>query len=334
MSLIEVNSTDKLDSIVSPEELKQYSDKLNQLKAAGENKWSFSIVEGFFKQSSVDTDDSSYNSLDDHFGLQLESWTELIEKLKELNKSVKDPSKERYKLVFCARHGQGYHNKAVEIWGIKAWDDHYSHLEGATAPDGTIMKWGPDPFLTEKGEKQAELMHQVFNTEINKFGCPIPTKLFSSPFTRSAQTLTITMNNICIYNDNESDKSTINDKRLFPLVIENLRETIGSHLCDKRSDKETFENRMKGWGFQFEDGFQHDDIYYKDDWREPVHQQALRANSFLQHLFDADDYLEDDVVYCASHSGEIKALIVATGHRQYSVPTAGMIPMLIKATLD
>jgi broad specificity phosphatase PhoE len=326
MTIIKPNTTDKVDSIVPDVEYVLYQEHLQQRNP----EWSFSIVPGFFKQSHLETDDTNYNSFDDHFGLAKESWDHLMQDLNNLNASVQDPSKEKYKLIFCARHGQGYHNKAIEIWGLEAWDDHYSHLEGAITPDGKEMNWAPDPFLTELGEKQAQLVNNLFKTEITKFNCPIPSKLFSSPFTRSAQTLSITMDGICLYH-NDSPKELLSSKKINPLIMEDLRETIGEHLCDKRSNKTTFLKRMDGWDFQFEPNFQHDDIYYRDDWREPIHKQALRANSFLQHIFNNNDYNNDDVIYCASHSGEIKALIVATGHRQYIVPTAGMIPMLVKA---
>lgn len=337
MALIQPNRNDKIDSIIPADELSLYKSKLKKLQENGTNCWNFSIVEGFFKQSLRHTDDSTYNSVDDHFGLNKESWNALVSELNELNNNVEDSSKERYKLVFCARHGQGYHNKAIEIWGTESWDDHYSHLEGAINPEtGKFMEWAPDPFLTNLGESQAKLMNESFKNEILNFNCPIPTKLFSSPFTRSAQTLYITMNNICTLNDediNDTRNNLISKERLNPLIIENLRETIGEHLCDKRSDKYTIEKRLKGYGFEFEPNFSSEDVYYKDDWREPISDQAIRANSFLQHVFE-DKYLDDKVVYCSSHSGEIKALIVATGHRQYIVPTAGMIPMLIKATKE
>ncbi|KAG0683882.1 hypothetical protein C6P40_004412 [Pichia californica] len=328
MSLIEVNACDKLDAIVPDEEYILYNEKLNKRNP----EWSFSIVPGFFKQSAPETDDLTYNSFDDHLGLSDGlTWPSLVAKLDELNKSS-DPSKERYKLIFSARHGQGYHNLAVQIFGIDEWNNHYSHLEGATTPDGIKLNWAPDPFLTEKGQNQAKLMNATLKKEIKDFNCPLPTKLFSSPFTRSCQTLYITMDGICMNNKIEdSEKPLIAPSRLTPLIKEDLRETIGEHLCDKRSDKSTIEKRLNGWDFRFENGFQHDDIYYKDDWREPIHEQALRANSFLQDVFSNDEYVNDQIVYSTSHSGEMKALIIATGHRQYAVPTAGMIPMLIKA---
>lgn len=330
MSLIEVNACDKIDAIIPDEEFILYNEKLKQKNP----EWSFSIVPGFFKQSFPETDEFTYDPLIDHFGLADGlTWPSLIAKLKDLNESA-DSSKERYKLIFSARHGQGNHNLAVQIFGIDAWNEHYSHLEGSETPDGTFLKWAPDPSLTEKGEKQAKLMNRTLKNEIINFDCPVPTQLFTSPFTRSCQTLYITMDGICMSNrlkENDCNNSLLSNYRLNPLIKEDLRETIGSHLCDKRSDKSTLEKRLEGWDFKFEENFQYDDIYYKDDWRESIHEQALRANSFLQDVFSNDDYINDEVIYCTSHSGEMKALIIATGHRQYAVPTAGMIPMLIKA---
>lgn len=328
MPLIEVNECDKLDAVVPDAEFVLYEKKLAERKP----EWSFSIVPGFFKQSAPETDDATYDPLQDHLGLaEGLTWAAVVAKLSALNKAVADPSRERYKLVFGARHGQGYHNKAIEIFGLEAWSEDLCHKTGTVAPDGEKLVWGPDSLLTERGEQQAQLVNDAFRKEITEYECPIPTQLFSSPFTRSAQTLCITMDGICVKNEiTEPDRPLLAKKRLHPIIKEDLRETIGAHLCDKRSDRTTFEKRMKGWGFVFEDGFAHDDIYYKDDWREPIHQQAMRANSFLQDLF-SDTYAADEVVYCASHSGEMKVLIAVTGHRRYTVPTAGMVPMLVKA---
>ena len=325
MTLIAPNACDKLDSLVPQQQLEEYASKRDALPL----QWSFSVVPGFFKQSAIDTDDGSYDALKDHFGLAKESWNGLIEELRSLNESADDNT--QYKLVFCARHGQGHHNKAVEIFGLDAWNDHYSHLGSATLPNGETIVFGPDPFLTSLGEQQAQFMNDAFKREISEFGCPLPSKLFCSPFTRSAQTLSITMNGITISKDG-TDAKVLAGKPLSPLVTENLRETIGSHLCDKRSTKSIFQKRLSGWGFQFEDGFSEEDVLYRDDWREPISDQAIRANKFLQFLFSTEEYKDDQIVYNASHAGEIKALLIATGHRQYTVPTAGMIPLLVKAT--
>lgn len=321
MPLIAPNACDKIDAIVPAADLAAFASKRAALESAltanGDESWTFSIVPGFFKQSDPTTDDLTYDSLTDHFGLAKPSWHAALQELETLNASADE--KTAYKLVFCARHGQGYHNLAVEVFGLDAWNDHYSHLGSAKLPNGEVIEYGPDPFLTSLGEEQAKSMHDAFEREISDHGCPIPSKLYSSPFTRSAQTLTITMDGITV-----SKEKTM----LKPIVTENLRETIGGHLCDKRSTMKIFNKRLANWGFEFENGFQEEDLLYKDDERECLSDHAIRAYKFLNMLFSTAN--KDQIVYTASHSGTIKALLVATGHRAYTVPTAGMIPLLIK----
>lgn len=313
-NLIEVNPTDKIDAVVP----KEQRDLFHRKRLNNENICNIEVVNGFFKQSDMSTDDSTFDGISNHFGLQLDSWGELKTKLAELNSNAVDGVK--YKLVFCARHGQGYHNKVVEIAGITDWDNYWSHLNEGDF-NGEHYVWGPDPFLTERGEAQAKLMNDAFSKEI-ALGLPLPTRLFSSPFTRSAQTLVITWNGILVSENPDFEN------RLLPLVKEDLRETIGSHTCDKRSTKSIFMNRFPNWGFKHEKNFTEDDTLYLDNWREPISDQGIRADRFLQDLFQYDD----EIIYCASHSGEIKALLLATGHRQFAMPTAGMIPLLLKLT--
>lgn len=312
--LIAVNSTDKIDASISPEQRALYASKVQNEP----NCCKIEVVDGFFSQSDASTDDGIFDGISNHFGLKLESWSDLNTQLAKLNADASDGVK--YKLVFCARHGQGYHNYVVELVGITEWDNHWSHLNEGTI-NGEHYVWGPDPFLTKRGEDQARLMNEAFKAEI-AHGLPLPTRLFSSPFTRSAQTLVLTWEDMLV------SKDPAFKGRLSPLVKEDLRETIGSHTCDKRSTKSEFLKRLDGWGFVHEDGFSENDNLYLDNWREPVSDQAIRANRFLQSLYQYDD----QVMYCASHSGEIKALLLASGHRSFAVPTAGMIPLLIKMT--
>lgn len=313
-NLISVNACDKIDAAVPPEQRRLYASKL----AKEQNVCQIEVVDGIFKQSDMSTDDSTFDGISSHFGLQLDSWGELKTKLGALNASAAPGVK--YKLVFCARHGQGYHNKVVDLVGITDWDNYWSHLNEGTF-NGEHYVWGPDPFLTAKGEAQAKLMNEAFTNEL-QIGCPLPTRLFSSPFTRSAQTLTITWDGILVSQDPDFKG------RLLPLVKEDLRETIGSHTCDKRSTKSIFLERLPNWGFHHEANFTEDDTLYLDNWREPLSDHAIRANRFLQDLYQYDD----EIIYCSSHSGEMKALLLATGHRAFAVPTAGMIPLVLKMT--
>lgn len=316
MSLIKPNIEDKTDSIVPEVEVEKYRELLSLESPI----YDFEIVPGFFKQSSLDTDDTTYDSLNDHLGLNKPSWENLLLELQKLNSN--SPADTKYKLIFCARHGQGYHNYTLSIVGRPLWDSFYSHQYGdVKLPNGEVVNYGPDPFLTPLGESQAKFINETLIKEINN-GMPLPTKLFSSPFTRSCQTLYYSMNNILMFKNS--------DKGLKPLIMENLRETIGEHTCDERSSKKVIEERLNGWGFTFEDGFTENDELYRSDWRESVGELTIRSNRFLQNVFD-DKYNDDLVVYSSSHSGQVKSILLAVGHRPYIIPTAGLIPIVVKA---
>ncbi|KAF8323498.1 uncharacterized protein EI90DRAFT_2384115 [Cantharellus anzutake] len=99
------------------------------------------------------------------------------------------------KLIFAARHGQGWHNVAEAKYGTKAWNEYWSKLN----TDGEII-WGPDPKLTPLGEREAQ-----------KLGGPF------------------TLGGGINLNDLPEVKA-----RFSPLVVEYIRETNGEHTCDMR----------------------------------------------------------------------------------------------------
>ncbi|VEU19831.1 DEKNAAC100815 [Brettanomyces naardenensis] len=333
-SLFKVNECDLIDAHGNQPEVAKYLKERAALDTERDAKtgkltrpWQFEDTPGFFKQSDPNTDDSKFDLISERMGLALESWDALVAKLDELNRNAKP--NECYKLVFCARHGQGYHNYAILTFGMDAWNKKWSVLPGTTLPNGKKIVWGPDPRLTELGEKQASEIHDLFLREIGS-GLPIPSRFFSSPFTRAAMTLIRTWKGIAICEDGEDETRLEAKKRYHPLVKESLRETIGEHLCDKRGVMSDFLKNWGSWGFVLEDGIPDQDTLYRDDWRESLSGQSLRADSFLQDLFE--QYPDDSIIYTASHAGEIRALITATGHRQFAVTTAGMLPMIIKGT--
>ncbi|ODV84534.1 hypothetical protein CANARDRAFT_29071 [[Candida] arabinofermentans NRRL YB-2248] len=332
--LIKLTNHDVKDSLEHPEQDAVYKSLIAEKQLEIDPKtgeyyrpWRFEVQDGFFKQSDINTDDLHFDFIDESFGLKLNSWDELIEKLKDLNSNCSE--NECYKLLFCARHGQGYHNLAVEILGSEAWDAHWSKIEGTTLDNGEKIVWGPDPFLTKLGEDQAKELNKAWIKQIEN-GCPVPTRFFSSPFTRSMTTLIGTWNGIVIQEDGADPKTLLKPPRQQVIIKEDLRETIGEHLCDKRSSKKIIEERASKYGFIFEDGFEDEDVLYKDDWRESVSEHSLRANSFLQDLFEG--FPNDIFVNCTSHSGTIRALITALSHRKFAIPTAGTIPIVIKGT--
>lgn len=316
--IIKATATDVIDSTIPESDRLEYEKKLAN---SGDKVWNFSVVNGFFKQSD-DKTNNDYDPFTDHFGRALESWNEVIDRIHELNTNSDDNTK--YKLIFCARHGEGFHNVAVEKFGLKDWDAHYSHLPGAIDPDtGEYMRWGPDPELSDRGYAQARAMRAAVEREVNN-GMPKPERIYVSPMTRSCETMKTTWDSF----KNKFDSPV--------LIIEMIRETIGEHLCDKRSKKSEIEKRHAdsiGWEFKFEEGFSEEDELFREDFRESPADVAIRANSFLQKLFNNDydgDNIDKEIVWCCTHSGQIRGMLIATGHRSWTIPTAGMIPIVVK----
>lgn len=298
---------DFLDSRLSDADTIDYRKKLQELQDLKDEYWKFEIVPGFFKQSDADTDDTTFNYLDESFG-RINSWEHVFDNLKTLNENA--GANESYKVFFLARHGQGYHNVGHDKYGNQAWNDYWSKING----DGEIV-WGPDPELTELGQNQARENYKQWQVELEN-GCQLPTSWFVSPLSRSIDTLSLTWEKIVDLN------------KARPLIKENIRETIGVHTCDNRSSRTVIEKKYSPKGYIIEPGFEEEDIYFKKDYRETVLEHAARINEFFQEIFD----VEDKAICVTSHSGSIRASLLVLGHRPFSVGTGGMIPVFVKGS--
>lgn len=80
--------------------------------------------------------------------------------------------------------------------------------------NGTTV-WGPDALLTPTGKQQAANVSAAWKTQAAA-GVPLPQSFYSSPFTRSADTLNITWGDFVLNRPGAP----------VPVVIEGLRETI------------------------------------------------------------------------------------------------------------
>ncbi|CAK7892531.1 hypothetical protein CAAN1_08S05490 [[Candida] anglica] len=283
--------------------------------------WKFETVDGFFKQSRPETDDLVFNYATENFGRTM-SWPDIVTKLQQLNESAN--SNECYKLLFLARHGQGYHNLCVEKYGVEQWATKWHNME----TDGEIII-GPDPMLTPLGVDQAKENNQVWKQEIDS-GAPIPSKFYVSPLQRSCRTLVGTWTGI-----------KPEDKDPHPLVVESLRETLGVNICDKRSPRSVISERFSKHGFVIDDSVTEFDELYTETKRETLSEQSIRVNGFLQRIFDEDwdgssldksKQLEHQFISTTSHAGTIRAFITVVGHRKFTISTGGMIPIVVKAT--
>lgn len=348
-----------------------------------------SIGYGIFAQDDPATSDSKFNYLKNDFGLILPgSWPALSTKLACLQEDADriyhnshQTIQTKYKVIFVARHGQGYHNLAIEIYGQKAWDEYWSKID----TDGNIV-WGPDPELTPLGIEQAKRNNLAWKKQISEKSAPVPQVFFVSPFTRATDTAMYTWANItkpAVFTpavvmshfqrssnatasaDAQSTTSTIStvanvlvspnsrnetkndafdDKQSLSsdaLVVENLRETIGVHTCDKRSTKSQIHARHPH--LYFEPGFSENDNLWTAEYREKPAEQDERIREFLDGLFGGSSSYEtpvvpypssDDIKFVSvtAHSGTINSILRVIHHRPFNVPPGGMIPVIIKAT--
>lgn len=319
MSLFVPTLNDHIDAHGELEEVDLYEAKIATLQGTEKYRWNFEVVDGFFKQSDEATDDQSFDFSVQHAGRK-KLWKDIQIDLKKLNDSAAD--NEIYKLVFFARHGQGYHNVVVEKYGMVAWELTWHNK----ITDGEFVI-GPDPELTPLGITQAEANHTMWKKEL-ELGAPMPSKFYVSPLQRSSKTLVITWKGL-------------KPDSIRPVVTENIRERIGANICDKRSSKTIIRLRFEQYGFVFPELLTEEDELYTVDYREKLHEQAVRANGFLQSLFDENlnngkvdrkSAHENSFISTTSHGGMIRSFILALGHRPFSISTGGMIPIVIKAT--
>ncbi|CCG20856.1 hypothetical protein CORT_0A04680 [Candida orthopsilosis Co 90-125] len=325
-SLLIPTENDYLDAHAGAEQQQQYKQLWettlkNKRGPQGqlEFPWEFETVQGFFKQSDTKTDDAVFNYATDHMG-RLKPWKNIILQLTQLNQEA--PDNVEYKLLFLARHGNGFHNQVVETYGLDRWNKELHKLGKI---DG--IEYAPDPQLTPLGIAQAEENHRLWQQEL-KEGAPIPSKFFVSPLQRSCNTLQITWNDL-------------KPKAIIPRIDELIRETIGKNLCDKRSPKRTIQQRFPE--FNTDGVVDEEDVLFGDDERESMIDQSIRINRFLQNLFESDYNLgdgkvdkkkaeEDTHIATYSHAGTIRCFINVLGHRNFTISTGGMIPIVVKGT--
>lgn len=286
-------------------------------------RWCFETVPGFFVQADPDTDDLQFRYTEQKMGRKM-SWADIMAQVAGLNANL--PPNVAYKVVVCARHGQGFHNQIVDKYGSAAWEAKWHAL----STDGEIT-YGPDPPLTELGQKQAAENHRTWKSEIFEHGAPLPAQFYASPLQRSCWTHKITWEGL-----QPADKKTV--------VVETLRETMDRSPCDKRSAKSVIEERFAQYGFESEPGFSENDLLFSGDKGETDTEHAMRINLFCQWLFDRDvdasgavdpqKRAENAFVCTTTHAGSIRLFILVFGHRRFTISTGGMIPIVVRGTRE
>ncbi len=297
--------------------------------------WHFESVPGYFLQDNESTDDSTFDFIDSNFGVGENSWKTTIENFKSLVVNNEDSSV-FYKMLFLARHGQGWHNFAADKYGEAEWDRKWALLNG----DGEIT-WGPDPELTELGVKQAQICNSAWKEQLKR-GAPLPQRWYCSPFTRALDTMIHTWGDITL--NKISDDISDGDKTR-PTIVDTLHEMTGIHTCDKRRTKSYVQEAYPK--FIIDPDLTEEDLSWTPDYRETEMEVAKRASKFLVALFrlelekrssdDGDDVssqdpvdIEDLFISVTCHSGVINGFLAALGHRPFEIQTGGLIPVIVK----
>ncbi|GLB44500.1 putative phosphoglycerate mutase family protein [Lyophyllum shimeji] len=267
----------------------------------------YTAIPGFFAQD--DSTASVIPALPPRFGLLDDTpdrWTKFFDRLELLNEDADADTS--YKVFFLGRHGQGYHNVAEAKYGTQAWDDYWSKLNG----DGELV-WGPDPELTTLGKGQAVDAQDAWKAEL-AFGIRLPEKLYCSPLTRALRTCEITFDGL------------LSDQNRRPIVLENCREENGVHTCDKRRTRSYIEKTFPR--FEIETGFTEEDELWDPDVRETKAHIADRAKMVLDHIFEHD---KETFISITAHGGIIQGFLACVGRPHYTLPTGGVLPLVIKS---
>jgi hypothetical protein len=149
-------------------------------------------------------------------------------------------------------------------------------------------------------------------------GVPLPTAFYVSPFTRALDTMQYTWNGLL---GNDISR---------PLVIEDLREHMGEHTCDKRRTRSHIAKRFPN--VDIEASLTEQDELWKPDHRETLEEHDVRTGRFLHWLFSQDwDEPTHDYVSITVHTGTVSSFLRVIGHRPFQLSTGGMIPVIIKA---
>lgn len=262
------------------------------------------------------------NSSLPHFGLrETYTWKSLLSNITGLNENE---TRKIYRLIVVGRHGQGFHNVGESKHGRAEWNDKWSKLNG-----DTDLTWGPDANLTTLGKQQADDMHDRWKRE-SMSGLSWPVSKYSSPLSRTLMTAQRSLN------ITDSDEV---------MVLENLRETIGVHTCDKRSPQALIAQRFPF--AHFESGFTGEDQLWKPDFRETDDMIQARATLAFGQIMQTEcdlkysesrsihEHLDSSpVISVTTHSGFIRNLLEVLKHKPIEISTGGIVVLVVEAQCE
>ena len=182
------------------------------------------------------------------------------------------------------------------------------------------MDW-TDALLTERGIDQARIAHSFWEEALSD-GMPAPETFYTSPLRRCLQTSCLSFDGI----------SLPKRQQLSIVVKESLRETVGRHSCDQRSNLSIirrFASELAPGVFSFESSFEEQDELWDTELREQDDQTQARLRSFLDDIFERDPATW---ISLTIHSGTCRAILAVVGHRLFRLQQGSAMAVLVKAT--
>lgn len=250
------------------------------------------------------------------------SWAKLLQELPK-----------GHKVLLVARHGQGFHNIAYAHYGEEDWDNHWSKLDG----DST-SSWF-DAHLSPVGITQVERTGSlIFEKELGPD--IVPDAFYSSPLRRCLETFKYSW----------SKKTALTKETPHSLdlhILENLRETLGEHTCDKRQPQAvtikeysadttgfmTLQNSPE-WpiNMDYEPGFSNEDQLWKADHRELDGEMDLRLEKALNQIWNVEKHHPDHkLISITCHEGVIRSILRVLKHEPIPfMETSGVVALVVK----
>ncbi|TVY90161.1 putative phosphoglycerate mutase, partial [Lachnellula willkommii] len=145
---------------------------------------------------------------------------------------------------------------------------------------------------------------------------PNPESYYTSPLLRCLATANVTFSGLDLPED----------RQFVPTIKELFREELGVHTCDRRSSKSVIHENYPNW--PFEAGFKEDDPLWDAEHRETNEAMDMRLRQALEDVFSND---KNTYISISSHSGAIGSILRVLRHRNFSLGTGQVIPVLVKA---
>ncbi|KAL3420273.1 phosphoglycerate mutase [Phlyctema vagabunda] len=262
----------------------------------------FSTIDGYFLQDDESTKAKTFNFKIQNFGLKpfkrsekdkrKTSWQRLEAKVDELNATSKGLAK--YKLLFIGRHSEAKQQK-----------DGFSD-------EADEENW-QDPSLTQTGARQAKEANMFWLYQLLREDMSLPQRFYSGPQKKCLETAQITYSNLA------------EDESPLVVTVKDTLRTKADGLIERRRPKTEIQTGHPT--FNFEEDFTETDQLWETIAPDSDDHADQRMESFLEKLFDED---ESSFISLTVDAGAVAAFLRVLGHRDFDLPPAHIIPVLVK----